>query len=91
MINFTSLLAEFIGTFLLVLCVFASGGNAYVVGATLAVGILVTAKLSGGHLNPAVSAAMYAKGALSLKEFLGYSASQVAGGIASLYAYRVFA
>jgi len=91
MISFTSILAEFLGTFILVLVVFASGGNAYVVGATLAAGILLTAKLSGGHLNPAISAAMYAKGSLSLKEFLVYAASQVAGGVTSLYAYRVFA
>jgi hypothetical protein len=34
---------------------------------------------------------MYMKGALSLKELLAYSVSQVAGGAASLYAYRVFA
>jgi hypothetical protein len=34
---------------------------------------------------------MYAKGALSLTELLAYTASQVAGGVASLYAYRVFA
>jgi aquaporin Z len=89
--NTTALLAEFLGTFLLVLSVFASGGNAYVIGATLAVIILLIGKLSGAHVNPAISAAMYAKGALSLNEFLAYSASQVAGGLVSLYAYRVFA
>jgi glycerol uptake facilitator-like aquaporin len=91
MADSVALLAEFLGTFLLVLSIFASGGNAYVVGGTLAVVILLTAKLSGGHANPAVSAAMYAKGALSLNELLAYTASQVAGGVASLYAYRVFA
>lgn len=61
------------------------------IGATLAVIILLIGKLSGAHVNPAISAAMYAKGALSLNEFLAYSASQVAGGLVSLYAYRVFA
>lgn len=91
MIDSTALLAEFLGTFLLVLSILASGGNAYAIGATLAVVILLIGKMSGGHVNPAVSAAMYMKGALSLKELLAYSASQVAGGVASLYAYRVFA
>jgi len=86
-----SLIAEFLGTFLLVLSVLASNGNAYVVGATLAVIILLTGKVSGGHVNPAISLAMYIKGGLSLKEFLSYSASQLLGGAASLYAYRVFA
>jgi aquaporin Z len=91
MINSTALLAEFLGTFLLVLSVFASGGNAYAVGGTLAVIILLIGKISGAHVNPAISAAMYVKGALSAQELGAYVASQVAGGVASLYAYRVFA
>jgi aquaporin Z len=86
-----SLVTEFLGTFLLVLSVLASGGNAYVIGATLAVVVLLTGKLSGAHVNPAISVTMYVKGALSLKELLAYSVSQVLGGVASLYAYRVFA
>lgn len=88
-----SLVAEFLGTFLLVLSVLASGGNAYVIGATLAVVVLVllTGKLSGAHVNPAISVTMYVKGGLTLKELIGYSVSQVLGGVASLYAYRVFA
>jgi len=90
MLDAVTLAAEFLGTFLLVLSVFASGGNAYVVGATLAVIIILTGKVSGGHVNPAISLAMYVKGALSFKELLAYLASQFAGGVASLYAYRVF-
>ena len=86
-----SLVAEFLGTFLLVLSVFASGGNAYVIGATLAVVILLIGKLSGGHVNPAISLAMYAKGSLSAKELVSYVVAQALGGVASLYAYRVFA
>jgi aquaporin Z len=85
------LLAEFLGTFLLVLSVFASGGNAYVVGGTLALIILLIGKLSGGHVNPAISVAMFMKGSLSLKELMSYVLVQVLGGVASLYAYRVFA
>ena len=86
-----SLIAEFLGTFLLVLSVLASNSNAYIVGATLAVILLLTSKVSGGHINPAISFAMYIKGGLSLKEFLSYSVSQLLGGAASLYAYRIFA
>ena len=91
MIDSVGLLAEFLGTFLLVLSVFASGGNAYVVGGTLAVVLLLTSKLSGGHMNPAISLAMYVKGALTMNETIFYMLSQLAGGVASLYAYRVFA
>lgn len=86
-----SLIAEFLGTFLLVLSVLASGGNAYVIGATLAVVVLLIGKLSGGHVNPAISFTMFVKGGLSLKELLAYTVSQTLGGVASLYAYRVFA
>jgi aquaporin Z len=91
MASTTALFAEFLGTFLLVLAVFASGGNAYVIGGTLAVIVLLIGKISGAHVNPAISAAMYVKGSLTSTELLTYVASQVAGGVASLYAYRVFA
>jgi len=91
MASTTALFAEFLGTFLLVLSVFASGGNAYVIGGTLAVIVLLIGKISGAHVNPAISATMYVKGSLTSTELLTYVASQVAGGVASLYAYRVFA
>jgi aquaporin Z len=91
MMDSVSLIAEFLGTFVLILSVLASGGNAYVIGGTLAVLILLIGKLSGGHVNPAISFTMYMKGALSLKELVAYTASQTLGGVASLYAYRVFA
>jgi aquaporin Z len=91
MLNATALIAEFLGTFLLVLAVFASGGSALAIGATVALVIALIGKISGGHINPAVSAAMYMKGSLSLNELLAYAAMQIVGGIASLYTYRVFA
>jgi len=89
--DFVSLIAEFLGTFLLVLSVLASGGNAYVIGITLAVVVLLTGKLSGAHVNPAISVTMFVKGGLSVKELMGYIVAQVLGGVSSLYAYRVFA
>jgi aquaporin Z len=89
--DFVSLVAEFLGTFLLVLAVLASGGNAYVIGLTLVVIVLLTGKLSGAHVNPAISFAMFMKGSLSVKELGGYVVAQLLGGVSSLYAYRVFA
>lgn len=91
MVDTVALLAEFLGSFLLALSVLASGGNAYVVGAALAVIILLVGKISGAHVNPAVTAAIYAKGGLSVQETGLYMLSQIAGGFASLYTYKIFA
>jgi aquaporin Z len=89
--DYQALLAEFFGTFLLVLAVLASGGNALVVGGTLALVIALVGGLSGGHVNPAVSTAMYFKGAMSTTEYMSYVAVQMVAGATCLYTYKAFA
>ena len=91
MLDSVALMSEFFGTFLLVLVIFASGGNALAIGGALALIVFLIGKRSGAHVNPAVSLAMYVKGALSYTDLLAYMAVQLAGGVASLYTYRVFA
>jgi glycerol uptake facilitator-like aquaporin len=88
--NSLPLLAEFLGTFLLVMSILASG-NALVIGATLGLVVLLLGGVSGAHVNPAVSIAMLLKGAMGTLEFVTYSAAQLAGGAAALYAYKVLA
>lgn len=88
--NTLPIISEFLGAFLLLLSILATG-NAFVIGATLAVIILLIGGVSGAHINPAVSVVMYVKGALSLNELLAYSAAQVVGGVSALYAYKSFA
>jgi aquaporin Z len=90
MLSALPLLAEFLGTFLLVLSIIASGGNAWVIGGTLAVIILLVGSMSGAHVNPAVSLAMFLKGSLSTQELGAYVVVQLLGGAASLYAYNAF-
>lgn len=90
-VNTNHLMAEFLGTLLLVLSILASGGNAWFIGLTLAVVILFTGKTSGGHVNPAVSVAMYMKGKLSMDELAGYVVSQVLGGVTSVYLFKALA
>ena len=88
--NVLPLFAEFMGTFALLLSIFATG-NAFVIGGTLAAIILLIGGVSGAHVNPAVSMAMLFKGAISMSEFVGYSVMQMAGAIAAFYAYAALA
>jgi aquaporin Z len=85
------LISEFLGTFLLILSILASGGNALFVGLTLSLVIYLTAKTSGGHANPAVSLAMYLKGKMSNSEFASEVVAQFLGAASCLYMYKVLA
>lgn len=88
--NNLSIVAEFLGTFLLILSILVTG-NAFVIGASLAVIILLIGGVSGAHVNPAVSLAMWLKGGLSMNEYLLYLSAQMAGGASALYAYKALA
>jgi aquaporin Z len=86
------LLAEFIGTLALVLfgCGAAVLGGDHVgqLGTALAFGFAIVAMaygigpVSGCHVNPAVSLAVYVAGRMPLAEMLGYWAAQFAGALA---------
>jgi aquaporin Z len=88
--NTLALVAEFFGTFLLLMSIFVTG-NAFVIGGTLALIILLLGGISGAHVNPAVSVAMLLKGAISPMELVTYSVAQCAGAAAAWYAYKTMA
>ena len=86
--NFKKLLAECIGTFVLV---FAACGVAALTGGSLVAtamtfGLVIVAmaysigRVSGCHINPAVSLGCAIAGRMSWIEFLGYVCAQVVGG-----------
>lgn len=83
-------LAEFVGTFILVVigCGTAVATGANVVATALAFGISIVAlaysvgRISGGHVNPAVSLGVYLNGGMSLKDFCWYVVAQILGAIA---------
>lgn len=91
------LIAEFIGTFWLVLggcgsAVLAAGFPEVgigLVGVSLAFGLTVLTiayslgHISGAHLNPAVSIGLWIGGRFSAKELLPYITAQILGGIAA--------
>lgn len=91
------LTAEFIGTMFLVLigCGTAIAaptlgglGIALAFGLTLAMAHYISAPISGGHLNPAISFTLWLAKKMSLREFLFYVIAQVLGatiGISMLY------
>lgn len=88
--NTLPIVSEFLGTFLLMLSILATG-NAFVIGITLTIIILLIGGVSGAHVNPVVSIVMHLKGALSLTELVAYSAAQIVGGASAFYAYKSFA
>jgi len=80
-------IAEFIGTFFLVLVVVMAANNGIGVMAPLAIGSMLTVMvfavghISGAHLNPAVSLAVMMRGKLSRQDFPYYILAQVLGGV----------
>mmetsp|Transcript_62426 Transcript_62426/g.157972 ORF Transcript_62426/g.157972 Transcript_62426/m.157972 type:complete len:1101 (+) Transcript_62426:114-3416(+) len=81
--------AEFLGTFVLVLTVSncVLGGNpvwnATAIACSLMVMIYATGAVSGGNLNPAVSLALGLTGNLELIEVIKYWVAQILGGLAA--------
>lgn len=87
-VSFVSYVAEYIGTFFLILSIFASGGNPLVIGAALAIVIFLIGSISGGHINPAVSLGMYMNGSISPIDLFKYVFAQLLGGVSAFYAFK---
>lgn len=82
--------AEFLGVTVFLTAIVGSGADAtqlprLALATTLALMILLTAGISGGHLNPAVSLYFYAKKQLGLAELVTYLLAQLLGGIAGAH------
>ena len=83
-------IAEFVGTFVLVLigCGVAVATSANIVATALAFGIAIIAmaysigNVSGCHVNPAVSLGFLLTGQMKVKDFIWYVVAQVLGALA---------
>jgi glycerol uptake facilitator-like aquaporin len=80
---------EFLGAILFVYIILATG-NPLAIGATLAIVILMTSPISGGHINPAVSIAMAAAGQLPTVDLVPYCLAQILGALVALEIYKRF-
>jgi aquaporin Z len=80
-------LAEFLGTAFFIYIILATG-NAVAIGAALALVIMLTSRISGGNINPAVSVAMASAGKLPLSDLLPYIIAQVLGGLVAVFLFR---
>ena len=81
------LLAEFLGTFFFLSVILATG-TAVPIAIALGAAIFFTARVSGGHLNPAVSTMMWVKGDILGTDLVGYISAQILGGLAALAFYK---
>jgi aquaporin Z len=80
-------LAEFLGTMFFVYTVLATE-NAFAACSALAVAMLFTMPISGGHLNPAISVVMAAQGRISTTEVMPYIISQIFGALIAIEVHR---
>jgi glycerol uptake facilitator-like aquaporin len=80
-------LAEFTGTLFFVYVIVATG-NPLAIGAALALVMLLTANLSGGHINPAVTIVMASLGKIGTNDIVPYILAQVFGALVALEIFK---
>lgn len=82
-----SYIAEFLAA-ILVVYVILSTGNSLAVGAAYALGRILSAPLSGGHINPMVTLALASGDYFPIIEVLPYVVSQILGGVLAVHVYK---
>lgn len=91
-LNWKKYIAECIGTFVLVFIACGTAiisGNVTAIalsfGLSLAIMAYAIGNISGCHINPAVSVAMFLNGKLALNDLIGYVAAQFVGATAASF------
>ena len=85
--NLPALLVEFLGTFIFLYVIVATG-NPWAIGATLAVLAYLGGAISGGHFNPAVTVMMFYNKTVTSSTAAMYIVAQVVAGLLALAAYK---
>lgn len=81
------IIIEFLGTFFFLYIILATS-NAFAIGASLTIAILMGGSISGGNFNPAVSIMMAIAGKLSKRDMLAYILAQITGGVAAFQLHK---
>jgi aquaporin Z len=85
--NLPALLVEFLGTFIFLYVIVATG-NPWAIGATLAVLAYLGGAISGGHFNPAVTVMMFYNKTVTSSTAFMYIGAQVIAGLLALVVYK---
>ena len=80
-------LAEFVGTMFLLLVVLSTS-DAVAIGVALVLALMVVGKVSGGHLNPAITVMMAVAKKMNSNDVLPYIVAQIAGGLVALELHK---
>lgn len=89
-IPFAALIAEFIGTFLLVSAIFVVQGQALFAAFALIGVVLIVGGISGAHVNPAVTVGVWVTRRIGAVRALGYIGAQVLGAGAAYLTLKAF-
>lgn len=85
-----ALIAELVGSFILAFAVLNTGGNAIVAGITVLVLVLALSKLSGGHINPAVTVSLFVTKQIGWKKMIAYLLAQFIGAMLAVVVASAF-
>jgi aquaporin Z len=85
--NFLPVLVEFLGTFIF-LSVIVATGNPWAIGATLAILAFLAGSISGGHFNPAVTIMTLYNRGIASENAVAYIVAQIAAGILAVVVYN---
>jgi aquaporin Z len=85
--NLLAVIVEFLGTFIF-LSVIVATGNAWAIGATLAVLAYLGGAISGGHFNPAVTIMTLYNRGITNENAIAYIIAQVIAGILAVTVYN---
>ncbi len=85
-----ALVAELFGTFVLTAVLLKAGGNPFIAAITVIALVMALSRVSGGHINPAITIGMWATRQISAVKAGGYLVAQVLGGMLALVVVTQF-